>query len=182
MTLLRTLALLGALAIHQASAQMTQETARSFVQRVQAKLTMLASGRQFTMNIPQGSNSGNWIKIEESLLSSSVDVKRTDSIAEPVEGVIEFVAVVRGSERATSKAEADALPIIFAPNADIPITVQAVFIPTATGWIYRSGRYTTSPTIPWLQITPEVLHNPLSERIFPHKILRDIEQIVANAP
>jgi len=104
--------------------------------------------------------SGGFTRIEWTLVDPAVvDVKRTDSLIEPVLAMVELKAKLAGSSPAATPDEA-------AQNPVTPIDefrIQATFAPAGSGWTFKSGRFMSKQLGKWLELKPEALRaQPMS--------------------
>jgi hypothetical protein len=167
----------AALAFAQSAwSQVSQASAADFVRIAKARMSAMNPDNAFVRQISMGPNTGKWIKIQELLIAGDADVRRTDSVVEPAVATVEFSARTRASTYANSEDEAKSLPILVNDLDDKPLKVEAIFLPTPSGWQLKSGRYKASDLPNWLPIKPEDLSSPSAERRFPHKVLLAIQK------
>lgn len=99
----------------------------------------------------------DWTMVEPPL----VDVKRTDSLVDPVQATVDMRATLAGAGPAPTE---DELSRIEAKPMD-EYRIQAVFVPAGKGWTFRSGRYSSKALGGrWFDLKPEQLR---AERLSP---------------
>lgn len=165
-----------ALVATAALSQVSQQSASAFISHVDAKVASLKQPRLVIRQVTTGTFSGKWLRAEDGLILGTADVKRTESIAEPVQAVVELQYRVRGTAPQTNQGEAETAPLRSSPSGDDSGVVRAIFVPSNGGWAFKSARYRPPFLRDWFDIKAEDMQGERGEREIPHRYILEIQR------
>lgn len=98
--------------------------------------------------------SGGFLRVDWALVEPAVvDVKRTDSVLEPVQAQVRLKAKMSGAGPLPTQegaAQAEVRPFD-------EFTIQAVYVPNGRAWVFNSGRVMAKQLGKWIEVKPEEL-------------------------
>lgn len=95
-----------------------------------------------------GPTSEKWVKISARLKNVKWDVKKTDSLLNPVIALVTFTLSTGISERVDSKEDAQLAQL----GSFMDDVTELTYIPTKSGWQFSDGRKYSSSLNSWFEI------------------------------
>lgn len=140
-----------------------------FAANAKAVIASMTPSRSVVVQNPKG----KWFRTDDAVISSNVDVKRTDSILDPVQGFVDLDMRFTVYSSAATKEEA-----AIAPQADVPpfiYKIRAIFVPVGSGWQLKSAQVQEKGLGGWSTIKPENLRTQIATIRFPERVLIELE-------
>lgn len=144
---------------------------QDFSKRALAVLSKLEQGRE---QVAEGPFPGRWRKMREKSAGATFEVRKTDSKDEPVQAVIDLTIRTQYSAAFDSAAQAEAASIQPAPVVEYRIL--GTYIPVNGTWVFKSGRIRLKGISDWIDVTSDMLTDPLVKTSFPHRVYLEFLQ------
>lgn len=151
---------LGALATSLQAQDIGREQVLRFDRNAKAQVELLGATRAQV----RPARSGGLLRMEWTLAEPGVvDVKRTDSLVDPVAGSVDLrVRLASTVPLATTEEAAQAKSEIMDE-----FRVQATYLPDGNGWSFKQGRFLSKKLGKWIDLKPEALRtepaSPMAE-------------------
>lgn len=84
----------------------------------------------------------SWVKVQASIQKASWDVKKTDSLLQPMIGIVWIDLKSGVSERVPTKEGAESIN----SNELDTEKVELTFVPSSNGWVFNKGQHTNKVT------------------------------------